>query len=87
MRIFINDNKFPLASDGTNNSLYDELWKFCGGPMFDLPKFGEQVYYFPHGHMEQVSFYLFVFPCFLFPQLWLVKVNNLVILLAWSIFQ
>ena len=32
-----------------------ELWKACAGPLVDVPKRGERVFYFPQGHMEQVS--------------------------------
>ena len=42
-----------VATDGTNNYLYDQLWKLCAGPLFDPQKIGEEVYYFPHGHIEQ----------------------------------
>lgn len=38
--------------------LYEELWKACAGPLVDVPQVGERVYYFPQGHMEQVSFIL-----------------------------
>ncbi|CDY54111.1 BnaC04g53900D [Brassica napus] len=27
-----------LATDGTNNYLYNQLWKLCAGPLFHLPK-------------------------------------------------
>lgn len=37
-----------------------ELWKACAGPLVDVPKSGERVFYFPQGHMEQVSVF-FVF--------------------------
>lgn len=32
-----------------------ELWKACAGPLVDVPKVGERVYYFPQGHMEQLE--------------------------------
>lgn len=35
--------------------LYAELWKACAGPLVDVPRQGERVFYFPQGHMEQVS--------------------------------
>lgn len=35
--------------------LFDELWRACAGPLVDMPREGERVYYFPQGHMEQVS--------------------------------
>ncbi|KAF8107732.1 hypothetical protein N665_0117s0004 [Sinapis alba] len=43
-----------ITTDGTNNYLYDQLWKLCAGPLFNLPKSGEKVYYFPQGHIEQL---------------------------------
>jgi auxin response factor len=38
------------------DDLYTELWKACAGPLVDVPKRGERVFYFPQGHMEQVKF-------------------------------
>ncbi|KAF7149775.1 hypothetical protein RHSIM_Rhsim02G0248300 [Rhododendron simsii] len=35
--------------------LYEELWKACAGPLVDVPRVGERVFYFPQGHMEQVK--------------------------------
>ncbi|KAH8516965.1 hypothetical protein H0E87_005067 [Populus deltoides] len=32
-----------------------ELWKACAGPLVDVPKDGERVFYFPQGHMEQLE--------------------------------
>lgn len=55
--------------------MYDELWKLCAGPLVDVPQAQERVYYFPQGHMEQVSFsflkiigehFILVFETFLF---------------------
>ncbi|KAF8101649.1 hypothetical protein N665_0202s0012 [Sinapis alba] len=43
-----------ITIDGTNNYLDDKLWKLCAGPMFDPPKIGEKVLYFPQGHIEQL---------------------------------
>lgn len=34
--------------------LYRDLWKACAGPLVDVPREGERVYYFPQGHIEQV---------------------------------
>lgn len=36
------------------DDLYHELWQLCAGPIVDVPKEGESVYYFPQGHMEQL---------------------------------
>ncbi|KAL4570642.1 hypothetical protein LXL04_026301 [Taraxacum kok-saghyz] len=35
--------------------LYKELWKACAGPLVDVPRDGEKVFYFPQGHMEQLE--------------------------------
>lgn len=43
-----------------SEDLYKELWKACAGPLVDIPRDGERVYYFPQGHIEQV--FLFQFP-------------------------
>ncbi|KAL5726906.1 Arf11p [Ranunculus cassubicifolius] len=40
---------------GGCDELYAELWKACAGPLVDVPKQGERVYYFPQGHMEQLE--------------------------------
>ncbi|MCD9646265.1 hypothetical protein HAX54_035984 [Datura stramonium] len=37
------------------DELYPELWRLCAGPLVDVPKNGERVYYFPQGHMEQLE--------------------------------
>ncbi|XP_051137365.1 auxin response factor 9-like isoform X2 [Andrographis paniculata] len=37
------------------DALYEELWRACAGPLVDVPKVGERVYYFPQGHMEQLE--------------------------------
>ncbi|KAH8522161.1 hypothetical protein H0E87_002971 [Populus deltoides] len=37
------------------DDLYTELWKACAGPLVDVPKRGERVFYFPQGHMEQLE--------------------------------
>jgi len=38
------------------DELYEQLWKACAGPLVDVPRAGQRVFYFPQGHMEQVSF-------------------------------
>ncbi|KAK4418500.1 Auxin response factor 11 [Sesamum alatum] len=43
-----------LQSVGSDD-LYTELWKACAGPLVDVPRKGERVYYFPQGHMEQLE--------------------------------
>jgi hypothetical protein len=37
------------------DALFVELWKACAGPLATVPPLGEKVYYFPQGHIEQVS--------------------------------
>lgn len=37
------------------DAFYEELWRACAGPLVDVPKAGERVYYFPQGHMEQLE--------------------------------
>lgn len=44
-----------IGTDGTSRYLYNQLWKLCAGSLFDLPIIGEQVYYFPQGHIEEVN--------------------------------
>ena len=39
------------------DELYEQLWKACAGPLVDVPRAGERVFYFPQGHMEQVSYH------------------------------
>lgn len=38
-----------------SEDLYKELWKACAGPLVDIPRDGERVYYFPQGHIEQLE--------------------------------
>ncbi|KAF3645165.1 Auxin response factor 9 [Capsicum annuum] len=38
-----------------SEDLYTELWKACAGPLVDVPRNGERVYYFPQGHIEQLE--------------------------------
>ncbi|KAK4803055.1 hypothetical protein SAY86_001258 [Trapa natans] len=38
-----------------DDDLYPELWKACAGPLVDVPRQGERLYYFPQGHMEQLE--------------------------------
>lgn len=48
-----------LSSQGEAGSgsgdLYGELWKACAGPLVEVPRNGERVYYFPQGHIEQLE--------------------------------
>jgi hypothetical protein len=41
--------------DGSKSYMYEQLWKLCAGPLCDIPKLGENVYYFPQGNIELVS--------------------------------
>ena len=38
----------------SEDALYTELWLACAGPLVTIPRFGERVFYFPQGHIEQV---------------------------------
>ncbi|KAJ0781053.1 putative transcription factor ARF family [Helianthus annuus] len=40
---------------GSVDELYKELWHACAGPLVNVPREGERVYYFPQGHMEQLE--------------------------------
>ncbi|XP_057996936.1 auxin response factor 18 isoform X2 [Hevea brasiliensis] len=41
--------------DRGGDDLYTELWKACAGPLVEVPRPGERVFYFPQGHMEQLE--------------------------------
>lgn len=43
------------GNNGGMEDMYTELWKACAGPLVDIPRIGERVYYFPQGHMEQLE--------------------------------
>ncbi|KAL5796003.1 hypothetical protein ACOSQ2_000823 [Xanthoceras sorbifolium] len=38
-----------------SGDLYTELWKACAGPLVEVPRAGERVFYFPQGHVEQLE--------------------------------
>eukprot|EP00250_Pteridium_aquilinum_P019125 c24307_g1_i3 orf=1325-3658(-) len=42
-----------LLSDAVD--LSEELWQACAGSLVYVPQIGERVWYFPQGHIEQVS--------------------------------
>ncbi|KAK8692860.1 hypothetical protein V6N13_070465 [Hibiscus sabdariffa] len=45
-----------VSSEGNGgDDLYTELWKLCAGPLVEIPRANERVYYFPQGHMEQLE--------------------------------
>ncbi|GAB2209686.1 hypothetical protein Droror1_Dr00026907, partial [Drosera rotundifolia] len=48
-------SNFKVQGGGGDDDLYVELWKACAGPMVDVPRVGEKVYYFPQGHLEQLE--------------------------------
>lgn len=50
---------FLILLPETEDSLYNELWHACAGPLVSVPRMGERVFYFPQGHIEQVSSILF----------------------------
>nr|CAD1843494.1 unnamed protein product [Ananas comosus var. bracteatus] len=43
-----------MASGG-GEELFEELWRACAGPLVEVPRVGERVFYFPQGHMEQLE--------------------------------
>ncbi|KAK8973010.1 hypothetical protein V6N11_028599 [Hibiscus sabdariffa] len=43
-----------LLGSGSDD-LYPELWKLCAGPLVEIPRDHERVFYFPQGHMEQLE--------------------------------
>ncbi|XP_021720523.1 auxin response factor 1-like [Chenopodium quinoa] len=43
------------AGQPEQDALYKELWYACAGPLVNVPRQGERVYYFPQGHMEQLE--------------------------------
>lgn len=55
------------------NALYTELWKACAGPLVTVPRENELVFYFPQGHIEQVSF---SFPFSPFPEKTFMMLNS-----------
>ncbi|XP_024965516.1 auxin response factor 1 isoform X3 [Cynara cardunculus var. scolymus] len=42
-------------SGSLGDAIYKELWHACAGPLVNVPREGERVYYFPQGHMEQLE--------------------------------
>lgn len=34
--------------------VHRQLWLACAGPMANVPRVGDKVFYFPQGHIEQV---------------------------------
>ncbi|GMJ00957.1 auxin response factor 11 [Hibiscus trionum] len=38
-----------------SDDLYPELWKLCAGPLVEIPRDHERVFYFHQGHMEQLE--------------------------------
>ncbi|GMH00401.1 hypothetical protein Nepgr_002240 [Nepenthes gracilis] len=44
-----------LPTGWGSDDLYGELWRACAGPLVDVPRPGERVFYFPQGHMEQLE--------------------------------
>ena len=44
-----------LCAADAEAALYEELWHACAGPLVTVPRKGERVFYFPQGHIEQVT--------------------------------
>ncbi|KAL9253369.1 Auxin response factor 7-like protein [Drosera capensis] len=69
------------ARGSVSDALYRELWHACAGPLVNVPREGERVYYFPQGHMEQLEASMHQgsnqqMPSFNFPSKILCKVVN-----------
>ncbi|KAE8694529.1 Auxin response factor 23 [Hibiscus syriacus] len=45
----------PAPVRDPETALYTELWHSCAGPMVNVPREGDRVFYFPQGHIEQVE--------------------------------
>ncbi|KAM6600178.1 hypothetical protein CsatA_019787 [Cannabis sativa] len=43
------------SETGPEDSIFKELWNACAGPLVEVPRPGERVFYFPQGHMEQLE--------------------------------
>ncbi|KAH7651677.1 auxin response factor protein [Dioscorea alata] len=43
------------SAGGSVEGIYEELWRACAGPLVEIPRVGERVFYFPQGHMEQLE--------------------------------
>lgn len=52
------------------DDLYMELWRACAGPLVDIPRVDERVFYFPQGHMEQVCLMFYSSSSFFFLSVW-----------------
>ncbi|WCJ26558.1 auxin response factor 9 [Euphorbia peplus] len=48
-------NQYSVPTNTEEYDLYTELWKACAGPLVDVPRRDERVFYFPQGHMEQLE--------------------------------
>ncbi|THG07992.1 hypothetical protein TEA_027122 [Camellia sinensis var. sinensis] len=42
---------------GQKDDLHAQLWHACAGPLVNVPRAGDKVFYFPQGHIEQVEAY------------------------------
>ncbi|XP_064985008.1 auxin response factor 11-like [Musa acuminata AAA Group] len=40
---------------GGGDVLYEELWRACAGPLVEVPRADDRVFYFPQGHIEQLE--------------------------------
>eukprot|EP00252_Welwitschia_mirabilis_P024433 TRINITY_DN7251_c0_g2_i1.p1 TRINITY_DN7251_c0_g2~~TRINITY_DN7251_c0_g2_i1.p1 ORF type:complete len:830 (-),score=150.20 TRINITY_DN7251_c0_g2_i1:743-3232(-) len=48
-------SSFAGKRHDSSDSLYEELWHACAGPLVTVPRPGEKAFYFPQGHIEQVE--------------------------------
>ncbi|KAL2320077.1 hypothetical protein Fmac_029046 [Flemingia macrophylla] len=44
-----------VGSGESEDELFEQQWKGCAGPLVDVPRVGQRVFYFPQGHMEQLE--------------------------------
>ncbi|CAL5353893.1 hypothetical protein CsSME_00042010 [Camellia sinensis var. sinensis] len=45
------------CNQGQKDDLHAQLWHACAGPLVNVPRAGDKVFYFPQGHIEQVEAY------------------------------
>ncbi|GFY98749.1 auxin response factor 2 [Actinidia rufa] len=50
----INDGSH-CNNQGQKDGLYTQLWHACAGPLVNVPRVGDKVFYFPQGHIEQAE--------------------------------
>lgn len=51
----LSSERLTGGGGGGGDDLHTELWRACAGPLVDVPRPQERVFYFPQGHMEQLQ--------------------------------